>query len=38
MPKRDGTFGDFFVRVKIEIPRHINEKQKDLWQKLSELG
>ncbi len=38
MPKRDGTFGDFFVRVKIEIPRHINEKQKELWQKLSELG
>lgn len=38
MPKRDGTFGDFFVKVRIEIPRHINEKQKELWQKLSELG
>ncbi|MBQ9903329.1 MAG: DnaJ domain-containing protein [Synergistaceae bacterium] len=38
MPKRDGTYGDLFVRVKIEIPRHINAKQKELWQELSRLG
>ncbi|MBR1438965.1 MAG: J domain-containing protein, partial [Synergistaceae bacterium] len=38
MPKRDGTNGDLFVRVKIEIPRHLNAKQKDLWQELSRLG
>ena len=36
MPKRDGTNGDLFVRVRIEIPRHINAKQKELWQKIAE--
>ncbi len=38
MPKRDGTFGDLFVRVRIEIPRHLNAKQKELWQELAKLG
>lgn len=38
MPKRDGTNGDFFVRVRIEIPRHLSEKQKELWQKLAQEG
>ena len=38
MPKRDGTNGDFFVRVRIEIPRHLNAKQKELWQKIAQEG
>ncbi len=38
MPKRGGGNGDMYVRVRIEIPRHINTKQKELWEKLSELG
>ena len=38
MPKRDGTNGDLFVRVKVEIPRHINSKQKELWEELSRLS
>ena len=38
LPKRDGTNGDLYVRVKIEIPRHLTEKQKDLWQELAKLG
>ena len=38
MPKRDGTNGDLFVRVRIEIPRHINAKQRELWQKIAEEG
>ncbi|MBQ3402279.1 MAG: DnaJ domain-containing protein [Synergistaceae bacterium] len=38
MPKRDGTFGDMFVRVRVEIPRHLNAKQKELWEELSRLG
>ncbi len=38
MPKRDGTNGDLFVRVKVEIPRHINSKQKELWEELSRLA
>ena len=38
MPKRDGTNGDLFVRVKIEIPRHLSAKQKELWQELSKIS
>ena len=38
MPKRDGTDGDLFIRVKIEIPRHLTAKQKDLWLELAKLG
>ena len=38
MPKRDGTNGDLYVRVKVEIPRHLTQKQKDLWQELAQLG
>ncbi|MBR6902257.1 MAG: septum site-determining protein MinC, partial [Synergistaceae bacterium] len=38
LPKRDGTNGDLYVRVKIEIPRHLTQKQKDLWQELAKLG
>ena len=38
MPKRDGTNGDLYVRIKIEIPRRLNSKQKDLWQELANLS
>ena len=38
MPKRDGTNGDLFVRVRIEIPRHLSAKQKELWQKIAQEG
>ena len=38
MPKRDGSNGDLFVKVKIEIPRHLNSRQKELWQELSRLA
>ena len=38
MPKRDGTNGDLFVRVRIEIPRHLNSRQKDLWEKIAQEG
>ena len=38
MPKRGGGNGDMYVRVRIDIPRHINAQQKALWEKLSELG
>ena len=36
--KRDGTNGDMFVRVRIEIPRHLNSKQNELWHELAALG
>lgn len=38
LPKRDGTNGDLFVRIRIDIPRHLTQKQKDLWQELAKLG
>ncbi len=38
MPKRDGTNGDLYVKIKIEIPRRLNAKQKELWQELANLG
>ncbi len=38
IPKRDGTNGDMFVRVRVEIPRHITPKQKELWEELSKLS
>ena len=38
MPKRDGTNGDMFVKIKIEIPRHLSTKQKELWEEIAKLG
>ena len=38
MPKRDGTNGDLYVRVRVEIPRHLTSKQKNLWEELAKLG
>ena len=38
LPKRDGTSGDLYVRVKINIPRHLDSKQKELWQELAKLS
>ncbi|MBQ7593844.1 MAG: DnaJ domain-containing protein [Synergistaceae bacterium] len=38
MPKRDGTYGDMFVKIKVEIPRHLNSKQKELWEEIAKLG
>lgn len=38
LPKRDGSNGDLYVRIRIEIPRHLNTKQNELWQELAKLG
>ena len=38
MPKRDGTNGDLYIRIKIEIPRNLTSKQKELWEELSKLN
>ncbi len=38
LPNRDGGFGDMYIQIRIEIPRHINSKQKSLWQELAKLG
>ena len=38
IPKRDGSNGDLYVRVKVEIPKHLTSKQKTLWEELAKLG
>ena len=38
LPKRDGSNGDMYVRIRVELPRHLNSKQNELWQQLAELG
>ena len=38
LPKRDGTSGDMYVRVKVDIPRHLSSKQRELWQKIAQEG
>ncbi|MBQ7154630.1 MAG: DnaJ domain-containing protein [Synergistaceae bacterium] len=35
---RNGQNGDMYVRIRIEIPRHLNTKQNELWHELAELG
>ena len=38
LPKRGGGSGDLYVKVRIEIPRHISERQRELWLGLENLG
>ena len=38
LPKRGGGSGDLFVRVEISLPRHLTDRQKELWEELSRLG
>lgn len=38
LPKRDGSNGDMYVRVRIDIPKALTPQQKKLWQDLASLG
>ena len=38
LQKRDGSIGDMFVRVRIDIPKSLTPQQKKLWQDLAALG
>ena len=38
MPKRGSGWGDLYVRVRIEIPRRIGERQRELWRELADLA
>lgn len=38
LPRRGGGSGDLFVRVEISLPRHLTDRQKELWEELSKLG
>ncbi len=37
LPDKSGKFGDLNVKIKIVIPKHISQKQIDLYKKLAEL-
>ena len=34
MPQRNGSRGDLFVEVRIEVPEQISEKERALWEQL----
>ena len=35
---RSGRRGDIYVRVQIEIPKKVSREEKELYNKLKELG
>lgn len=37
MPKKDGTRGDHYLKLKIDIPRSMGEEEKQLYEKIKEL-
>ena len=38
LPKKDGSYGDMYVRVKVKLPKTLTSEQKKLWQDLADLG
>lgn len=38
LPKKDGTYGDLNVKIKIVIQKNLSEKQLDLYRKLQSLS
>ena len=38
LPGRNGTDGDMYVRIRIDIPKKLNSKQNELWHELARLG
>lgn len=38
LPRKNGEGnGDLFVRVEVTVPKHLTEKQKELWEELAKL-
>ncbi|MEI7473178.1 MAG: DnaJ C-terminal domain-containing protein [bacterium] len=37
LPKKDGGFGAHIAKIKIIIPEHITQEEKDLYKKLAEI-
>lgn len=37
LPKKDGSFGDLMVKIKITIPKNLTNEQKTLYKELLEL-
>ncbi len=38
LPKKEGGYGDHIAKVKITIPEHPSEKEKELYKKLAEIN
>ena len=37
LPKKDGTRGDQYVRIKIDIPRDLSDEERELYRRLQEI-
>ncbi|NTW34429.1 MAG: molecular chaperone DnaJ, partial [Bacteroidetes bacterium] len=37
LPKKEGGFGDHIAKIKITIPEHPTEAEKELYKKLADL-
>jgi curved DNA-binding protein len=37
LPKSDGSSGDLFVVVSVELPTHISDQERQLWEQLREI-
>ena len=35
MPQRDGTRGDLYVEVRVEVPEKVSDKERALWEQLA---
>src|SRR5436190_1555781 len=35
MPQRDGTRGDLFVEVRVEVPEQVTDKERAMWEQLA---
>jgi curved DNA-binding protein len=38
LPKKDGTRGDLYAVIEIDIPDRLSREQEDLFKKLKKLG
>ena len=35
--KKEGSFGDLFVSLEVQLPTHLTEKEKELFRELQDL-
>ncbi|MDO9574707.1 MAG: J domain-containing protein [Candidatus Contubernalis sp.] len=38
MPKKDGSRGDYYLRVMVDIPQEVTSQEEELYRKLSEIN
>jgi curved DNA-binding protein len=35
LPQRGGTRGDLLVSVRIEVPKEVSDRERELWEQLA---